>query len=241
MAGATRTKTPLLAAIVAVLLTLSAGCGDRVGPSASPSSTPVPFVGYWTGSAGPTGTLLAEIQRTDSIYRVGLDGLPPKSVSMADGRLVIQRAESPSETVRSLSLTSFEDLDLAWQNGRVVVLVISNGKTVMSINARRISEAEYRRRAAYTADQSMRFVTLALFTAVQRWQKRHAGSPPPEARMKAGSALADLVPGHQWPMSPYTWTPVHEGTQTGYFTYTTDGITFRLRGHLSGGKDIVAQ
>jgi len=34
---------------------------------------------------------------------------------------------------------------------------------------------------------------------------------------------------------------MHQGTQAGDFTYTTDRTTFKLSGHLSGGKDIVAQ
>ena len=161
---------------------------------------------------------------------------------MVRGWLVIQRADRPSEASPSLTLIPFwHGVELAWQRGRVVAVFTPGGKTVVRSGLRRMTEAGYRRQPNERPDQDMRFATLGLYITMQRWQKSHGGSPLSETQKNPGSPLAHLVPGHQWPLSPYSWTPMHQGTQAGDFTYTTDKTTFKLSGHLSGGKDIVAQ
>lgn len=243
---ASRLKTVALSGLAAALLLIAAGCSNDAGPTASPSSPPSPFVGFWTGSALGE-KLLVEIDRVGTAYSAGLDGLPLRAVLVVHGRLLIRRVDTPSGlpspvpgSLPSISgLKPWHGVELAWERSRVVAVFTQGGKTLASADLRRMTEAEYRRKANEVADQDMRFVALSLYTAAQRWQKSHGGCAPSVAQMNVGSPVEELVPGHQWPMSPYDWTPVHQGTGLGDFTYTTDGTTFKVVGHLSGGKDIV--
>lgn len=164
----------------------------------------------------------------------------PPRIYTADKSLVIQRVESPGEALPNLSLSpAMYDLALAWRDDHVVAVFTSGGRVRSKADLRRVSEGDYRRQANLRADQAMRFVTLGLWTAADRWQTQH-GRPPAVVEMIQMSPVAGLIPGGQWPMNPYTSAPVLQGSDAGDFTYTTDGKAFTVIGHLSGGKDFDA-
>jgi hypothetical protein len=224
-----------LAGVVIALLTVTLGCARGPGQSSQPSATSGPFVGFWTGEADGAGTLLFAIERAGSTYRVGANGLPVRAVPLLGGRLLIQRAGQAFGGLQALP----QGIELAWRGGRVVVVLTQGSKALPDSDLRRISAAAYRRKANQWADYNTGLVTLGLATAAQRWQKGHGGRPPTVSEMNYGSPLARLIPGQIWPVNPYTWALVQQGTEAGDFTYTTNGSTFKVTGHLSGGKSIV--
>lgn len=228
---------------VVVAFAMLVGCGQSSGPTPSPVATRVPLVGYWQGHAKGGSSYLFRIVHSGSGYAVAVNGWPARAVPLEHSRLVLHRyGQEPSMFTQHLFMPS-GGLELAWSHGHVIAVVRGPHGTVARTPLAPISAASYERQNREWADANSGMNGFALWVVVHKWQLRHQGVPPAAAELRPTSAFgkwALTVPGmSRWPVNLYTGTPMHAGTQPGDFTYTTDGHTFKLVEHLTGGKSYV--
>jgi hypothetical protein len=92
------------------------------------------------------------------------------------------------------------------------------------------------RQANRGKDSAVKEGIHALQVGVQSWAVDHNDRYPPVAAVcQSNARFASYV--DRWPDNPFTDAPMALGSQPGDFTYTTDGKTFTLTGHLFGGEE----
>lgn len=83
-------------------------------------------------------------------------------------------------------------------------------------------------------DTSVKASILAIQTGIQAYVATTQAAPP--------KATKDVLGGfvQPWPQNPWTKTDMTEGTDPGDFTYAAGpGTSYKLVGHLSGGREFV--
>jgi hypothetical protein len=85
-------------------------------------------------------------------------------------------------------------------------------------------------------DTSVRASMVSIQAGIQSYIATSQAAPPKATKDVIGAFV------QPWPQNPWTKTDMTEGTDPGDFTYTPGpGTSFKLVGHLSGGRDYVKQ
>lgn len=81
-------------------------------------------------------------------------------------------------------------------------------------------------------DTSVKAGILAIETGIQAYIASNRAAPPRADQATLGAFV------QPWPTNPWTKAPMGEGDQPGDYTYTAGpGSSYRLVGHLSGGRE----
>jgi hypothetical protein len=220
----------LVLAILAVVLLL-AGCGHASSRKGLDN-----LIGYWR-LPGPPGAQVFEVRKVGARFEVGPNGGSPVPVRQVSGRLLLTNGRVLSQGA------SVPQVDMAWEANHAVMLLVdttTKGSPPQKTFLVRLTKTGFVKAVVAYADEMTKEWSGYLAANAGRWAKRHGGTPPPPLAMVPGSPFGKFVVkqgGYGWPFNPFMRKPMHVGTGPGDFTYTTSGSSFKLIGHLSGGRD----
>ena len=197
------------------------------------------LIGYWR-LPGPPGAQVFEVRKVGARFEVGPNGGPPVPVRQVSGRLLLTNGRVLSQGV------SVPRVEMAWEASHAVILLVDTttpGANPERTSLVRLTRSGYAKAVVAYADEMTKEWSGYLAANAGRWAKRHGGTPPPPLAMVPGSSFGKFVVkkgGYGWPFNPFTRKPMHVGTGPGDFTYVTTGSSYKLIGHLSGGRDYAA-
>jgi hypothetical protein len=204
-----------LAVVAAVAITLAlAGCGSKQSAD---------FTGYWQGS-GAAKDLVIHIDHSGDAYAISGSSGSPLPATLKDGELA-----SANGVVYSLSADG-KTLTLRFQGPSGQIVMTRPTASTAALAAQVASQAQ---------ELAVREGLAALQQGIENWWVEHENRYPAVAVVQeTNKAFAALVT--RWPTNPFTKAPMSPGSQPGDYTYTTDGKTFTLTGHLPAGKEIAS-
>jgi hypothetical protein len=197
------------------------------------------LIGYWR-LPGPPGAQVFEVRKVGASFEVGSNGGSLVPVRQVSGRLLLANGRVLSKDA------SVPQVDMAWEANHAVMLLVdttTKGSPPQKTLLVRLTKTGFAKAVVAYADEMTKEWSGYLAANAGRWAKRHGGTPPPPLAMVPGSPFGKFVVkkgGYGWPFNPFTRRPMHVGTGSGDFTYITTGSSFKLIGHLSGGKDYAA-
>ena len=224
----------LVLAIVATLASLAvAACGSKQTRS---------YTGYWQSIGGSTDGLVINISKNGDTYSVDGLGIPPMHTTMQNGRLTVRPSLQLikwGEPFATMTLTLSADgktltasMTAPWQP------LMGSGPIVMTRPA--VSDATLAAQVLKQDDKgkdaAVKEGVHSLQVGIQSWAIDHSDRyPAADVVIRSNKGFAGYI--DIWPVSPYSGAPMEPGDQPGDYTYTSDGTTYKLSGHLGDGSD----
>jgi len=224
----------LALALVATLASLAvAACGSK--PSRS-------YAGYWQSTGGSANGLVINISKSGDTYSVDGLGTPPMHTTMQNGKLTVRPSLQLikwGEPFATMTLTlSTDGKTLTASMTAPYRPLMGSGPIVMTRPA--VSDAtlaaQVLKQDDKAKDAAVREGVHWLQVGIQTWATDHNDRyPSPDVVVKSDKGFATYI--DNWPRNPYTGAPMKPGDQPGDYTYTSDGTTYKLSGHLGDGSD----
>ena len=220
--------------VVTTLVSLApAACGSKQTHS---------YTGYWQSTDGSVKGMVINISRNGDAYAI--DGLvtPPMRATMQNGKLTVRpsfQVIRMGEPFATMTLTLSADgkmltasMTAPWQPW------MGSGPIVMTRPA--VSDAtlaaQVLKQDKKPKDTVVKDGVHSLRIGIMTWAADHHGRyPAADVVVRSNKGFAGYL--DHWPVSPYSGAPMTPGDQPGDYTYTSNGTSFKLAGHLSDGTD----
>jgi hypothetical protein len=213
---------------LASLVALACSCG---GPK--PNPTFANFAGYWKAEPGTawndTALRIQTNGDTCAITVVQRPDIPPRTGTVHDGVLSVPTPGGRWHTEFTID-----------RNGNLVVAI------VVDQPERRVSSATTF--TPITKDQADALVSpkarndaivkglKVIVKGIEAYHEKH-GRYPAAAAVSIKGAAAGFIPA--WPTSPIDGSAMRPGSGVANYDYELTGSSFRLIGHLVGGRDVI--
>ncbi len=224
------TRRRILALVLATTLgsLAIAACGSK--PTRS-------YTGYWQSTGGNVPTMVINISKNGDAYTVAGIGESPMLAKMENGKLT---AQAPYMGVPSATMTLTPSAD-----GKTLTLsIVTLGQPVLgggvAMTRPTVSDAtlaaELQKQKNRARDAAVKEGIHSLQIGVQTWATDQRDRfPAADVVVRSNKGFAGYL--DHWPVSPYSGAPMKPGDQPGDYTYTSNGTTYKLAGHLSDGSD----
>jgi hypothetical protein len=214
--------------LATTLLSLAlAACGSK--PSRS-------YTGYWQSSGGSANGLVINISKQGDAYTVSGIGELPMSATMENGKLT---AQVPFMEMQSAMAT----MSLSADGKTLTLALVALGQGFsrpIAMTRPTVSDAtlaaQLQKQRDKANDAAVKEGVHSLQIGVQTWAVDHSDKyPSADMVVRSNKGFAGYL--DKWPASPYSGAPMKPGDQPGDYTYTSDGTTYKLSGHLGDGSD----
>lgn len=200
------------------------------------------YTGYWQSTGGSTNGLVINISKNGGTYSVDGLGTPPMRATMQNGKLTVRPSLQLikwGEPFATMTLTLSADgktltasMTFPWQP------LMGSGPIVMTRPT--VSDATLAAQVLKQDDKgkdaAVKEGLHSLQIGIQTWATDHNDRyPSADVAIRSNKGFAGYL--DSWSVSPYSGAPMKSGDQPGDYTYTSDGTTYKLSGHLGDGSD----